>query len=119
MKSLPSKGTTALSAAALSAVLFSGSAAAVDLIGVHDLALKNDPILQAAAFRRDATGENERQAWANLLPTLGGSAGLNRGDTESTIKGGEFFPDVVRENDIDTESWGLDLNQVIYAHTHT
>ena len=43
-------------------------ALAVDLVGVHDLAVKNDPILQAAGFRREATDENERQAWANLLP---------------------------------------------------
>ena len=35
---------------------------AVDLIGVHDLAVKNDPALQAAAYRRDATGENMTQA---------------------------------------------------------
>ena len=35
---------------------------AVDLVGIHDLAVKSDPQLQAAAFRRQATGENERQA---------------------------------------------------------
>ena len=118
MTNLPTKGKIALSAAALSAALISGPAAAVDLMGVHDLALKNDPILQAAAYRRDATGENERQAWSSLLPTIGGSAGLNRGDTESTIKGKDFFPDVNRENDIDTENWSLDLNQVIYDQSN-
>lgn len=118
MSSLPRTGRIALSATALSAVLIAGPAAAVDLMGVHDLALKNDPILQAASFRRDAVGENERQAWSSLLPTIGGSAGLDRGDTESTIKGGGLFPDVTRENDIDTERWGLDLNQVIYDQSN-
>ena len=118
MPSLSKPGTSLLSVTALTTLLAAGPVAAVDLIGVHDLALKNDPVLQAAAFRRDATGENERQAWSNLLPTLGGSAGLNRGDTESTIKGLGQVPDITRENDIDTESWGLDLNQVIYDQSN-
>ena len=34
-----------------------GSASAVDLMGVHDLALKHDPILQAADYRREAIEE--------------------------------------------------------------
>lgn len=114
MISLSKPATSLLGVSALTTMLVAGPAAAVDLIGVHDLALKNDPVLQAAAFRRDATGENERQAFSSLLPTIGGSAGLNRGDTESTVKGGGLFEDITRENDIDNESWGLDLNQVIY-----
>ena len=32
---------------------------AVDLVGVHDLALKNDPRLRAAEYRREATAENK------------------------------------------------------------
>ena len=68
------------------AFLVSSPVFAVDLIGVHDLAVKNDPQLQAAAYRKDATGENKRQAWANLLPTLSGSAALNRGDSEISLR---------------------------------
>jgi len=60
-------------------------AMAVDLVGVHDLAIRNDPRLQAAAYRRDATGENKRQAWSNLLPTISGSAALNKGSNETSI----------------------------------
>ncbi len=86
---------------------------AVDLVGVHDLAVKNDPQLQAAAYRKDATGENERQAWSNLLPTLSGSASLNRGDTEVSVSG-----TVVSDNDIDNESYGLSLRQSLYAQSN-
>ena len=43
--------------------LFSSPVFAVDLVGIHDLAIKHDPALQAAAYRKDATGENTRQAW--------------------------------------------------------
>ena len=85
---------------------------AVDLIGVHDQAVNNDPQLQAAAFRRDATGENERQAWSNLLPTLSGSASMTQGNSETTIQGG------VSESDIDTESYGLDLRQSLYNQSN-
>ncbi len=85
---------------------------AVDLVGVHDLAVKNDPQLQAAAYRRDATGENERQAWSNLLPRLDGSAGYVQGDSETTIQG------QVSKSDIDTESYGLDLRQSLYAQSN-
>jgi hypothetical protein len=45
------------------AMLASPAAMAVDLVGVHDLALKSDPRLQAAEYRRQATAENKTQAW--------------------------------------------------------
>ncbi len=93
--------------------LISSPVFAVDLVGVHDLAAKSDPALQAAAFRRDATGENERQAWSNLLPTLSGSAGMNRGGSETSINGTK-----VDDSDSDTESWGLNLRQSLYAQSN-
>ena len=87
---------------------------AVDLIGVHDLAVKNDPALQAATYRRDATGENMTQAWSNLLPTISGSANMNRGSAETTFTG-EFenpedpdgdpvIADIVSDSDTDNRS---------------
>ena len=48
-------------------LLASPAALAVDLVGVHDLALKSDHRLQAAEYRRQATAENKTQAWANML----------------------------------------------------
>jgi len=88
---------------------------AVDLVGVHDLAIKSDPALQAAAYRREATGENTRQAWSNLLPSLGGSAGTTRGNTETSVS----YPGVDDDKrDVDTERWGLDLRQSLYAQSN-
>ena len=88
---------------------------AVDLVGVHDLAIKSDPALQAAAYRKEATGENKRQAWSNLLPSLSGSAGMTRGSTETSVS----YPGVEDDkSDTDTERWGLDLRQSLYAQSN-
>ncbi len=98
----------------MAAVFFISSPVfAVDLIGVHDLAVKNDPQLQAAAYRKEATGENKRQAWSNLLPTLSGGAAVNRGSSETSIAGS-----LVDDSDIDNESYRLDLRQSLYAQSN-
>jgi len=96
-------------AVALAGLLAASPTFAIDLIGVHDAALKNDPQLQAAGYRRDATGENKRQAWSNLLPSLTGSASVTRGNADTSIAGTQ-----VSSTDTDNQSWGLNLNQVIY-----
>ena len=83
---------------------------AVDLVGVHDLAAINDPELQAAAYRRDATGENKRQAWSNLLPTLSGFASITKGDSETAISGV-----TISESDIENKNLSLSLSQSLYA----
>ena len=98
----------------MTATLFiTAPAFAVDLVGVHDLAVKSDPQLQAAAYRREATSENERQAWANLLPTLSGGASINRGDSETSVGG-----TVVDNSDTSNESYRLDLRQSLYAQSN-
>lgn len=86
---------------------------AVDLVGVYDLAVKKDPALQAAAYRKEATGENKRQAWSNLLPSINGSGSVSRGDSKTSIQSIE-----VDNSDTDTESWGLDLRQSLYAQSN-
>jgi len=95
------------------ALFITAPAFAVDLVGVHDLAVKSDPQLQAAAYRREATSENERQAWANLLPTLSGGASINRGDSETSVGG-----TVVDNSDTSNESYRLDLRQSLYAQSN-
>jgi outer membrane protein len=98
----------------MAAIFFvSSPVLAVDLVGVHDLAIKNDPQLQAAAYRRDATGENKRQAWSNLLPTISGGAAINRGSNETSIAGR-----TVDDSDVDNESYRLDLRQSLYAQSN-
>jgi outer membrane protein len=97
------------------AVFISSPVFAVDLVGVHDLAIKNDPQLQAAAYRKEATGENTRQAWSNLLPSLNGSAATTRGNTKTSIS----YPGVEGDkSDTDTDRWGVDLRQSLYAQSN-
>jgi len=82
---------------------------AVNLDGVLDLALKNDPILRAAAYRRDAVGENKTQAVANLLPHLGASATYDRGKSKVTIAGTQ-----VSDSDTSNDNYGVSLRQSLY-----
>lgn len=84
-------------------------AQAVDLIGVHDMALKSDPILQAAEYRREAAGENKRQAWSALLPQLDLSGSLTKGDSDTAIMG-----QTISSVDTDNENYRLELRQALY-----
>ncbi len=112
----------------MACAVFGGLAAtganAVDLIGVHDSAARNDPQLLAAGYRRDATGENERLVYADMLPQLSGSASMTRGSSETFIDLSPFpFPEdepdsVQRDNDIDSENWGLTLSQSLYRQSN-
>ena len=96
--------------AALAGILAAPSALAVNLIGVHDLAVTNDPQLHAAAYRRDASGENTRQARSNFLPTLSASGSMTKGSSETSVSG----RGVVSDTDTDTENMGFSLRQTIY-----
>jgi outer membrane protein len=90
-------------------LLVSSPAMAVDLVGVHDLALKSDPRLQAAEFRRQATGENRKIARANLLPQIGARGSWNWGSNETKV------PELdIPDSDIDNRNYGLDLRQSLY-----
>ena len=105
------------------ALFITAPAFAVDLVGIHDLAVKSDPQLQAAAYRRQATSENERQAWSNLLPTLSGGATRYWGDSETNVSeinppDSEPIPAFTTKSDIDTESYRLDLRQSLYAQSN-
>lgn len=84
-------------------------ALAVDLVGIHDVAVKKDPQLRAAALRRDAAGENTDIAWANFYPQLSGSLSYDRGNNKLEIAG-QRLPDT----DIDRENYRLDLTQSIF-----
>ena len=94
---------------ALTVILAAPSVFAVDITGVHDLAVKNDPQLQAAMYRRDASNENRAQARSNLLPTLTASGSANRGDSQTSIAGVQ-----ISDTDSDNESIRLTLNQSLY-----
>ncbi len=94
-------------------VAASGPAWSVDLVGVHDLALQNDPRLRAAEYRREAVDENKTQAWANLLPNLSADAGVTRGSNQTDIAGTK-----VSDTDTDNETWSLTLRQSLYRQAN-
>ena len=94
-------------------LLLSSPALAVDLVGVHDLALKSDPQLQAAEYQRQATAENKAIARANLLPQLGASGRWNWGSTDTSVKGLGSS-----SNDTETTNFGLDLRQSLYRQAN-
>jgi outer membrane protein len=101
---------TTLTAAVL---LVSAPAPAADLVEVHDLALKSDPRLQAAAFRRDATGENRKIARANLLPQISAGGRWTWGESSTEIAGREL-PD----SDTDTRNLDATLRQTLYRQAN-
>ena len=98
---------------ALGCALMAQPVAAVDLVGVHDLALRNDPRLRAAEYRREATGENQTQAWANLLPDLSATGSMTRGGTQTSVGG-----TVVSDTDTDNESYRIELRQSLYRQAN-
>ncbi|MSQ99752.1 MAG: type I secretion protein TolC [Xanthomonadales bacterium] len=94
---------------AVCCLMATAPAFAVNLDGVLDLALKNDPRLRAAAYRRDAVAENKTQAVANLLPHLGASATYDRGNSKVTIADTE-----VSDSDVSNDSYSVWLRQSLY-----
>jgi outer membrane protein len=94
---------------ALTGLLAAPSVFAVDIVGVHNLAVQNDPQLRAASYRRDATNENRNQARSSLLPTLSISGTTTEGDSQTSVAGARF-----PSTDTDNENVSLNLSQTIY-----
>ncbi|MDX1379891.1 MAG: TolC family outer membrane protein [Xanthomonadales bacterium] len=99
---------------AAAGLLMASPAWAVDLMGVYELALQSDPRLQAAEYRREATGENKAIARANLLPQIGVGGTWSRGDSETDIPG---FDQTI-ESDIDTDNYRAELRQSLYRQAN-
>ena len=97
----------------ITGLVLAPAANAVDLVGVHDAAVNSDPQLRAAEYRRDASGENTKQARANFLPSINGSAAYSRGDSETSIAG-----TTISDVDTDTDSLNFSLVQTIYDHAN-
>jgi len=86
---------------------------AIDLVAVHDLALKSDPRLQAAEYRRDATGENRKIARANLLPQINAGGNWSWGESSTKIAG-QDLPD----QDTETTVYEASLIQSLYRQAN-
>ena len=99
-----------LTAATIAAL--STSAGAVDLMGVYELAVSNDPQIRAAERRLDASEIETKLARANFLPEI--NATLQRtpiGNSQPKIAGVDLD-----ENDIDSENYSVNLTQSLYDH---
>jgi len=97
-----------LAAATLAAL--AGPAAAVDLMGVYELASSNDPQIRAAERRLDAAEIETRLARANFLPNINST--LQRtpiGSSQPKIAGVDL-----PENDIDSENYSIQLTQSLF-----
>ncbi len=95
------------------ALMLSSPAMAVDLVGVHDLAAKNDPRLKAAEYRREAVGENKNIARANLLPQIGASGSWTWGTSKTKVPGIDI-PDA----DVSNRNYGAQLRQSLYRQAN-
>jgi outer membrane protein len=90
----------------------SAPAAAVDLLGVYELASSNDPQIRAAERRLDAAQLETDLARANFLPQINST--LQRtpvGESQPKIAGVEL-----QENDIDTENYSVNLTQSLFDY---
>jgi outer membrane protein len=94
-------------------LVFSSPAMAVDLVGVHDLAAKNDPRLRAAEFRRESVGENKNIARANLLPQIGASGSWTKGNSKTKVPGID-----IPDSDTDNRNYGAQLRQSLYRQAN-
>jgi outer membrane protein len=93
--------------------LVSGTANANELLRIYDLALKNDTVLEAAGFGRDAGSEVKPQALAALLPQIG--AGYSKGRVhEETTPSNPLLRGSGGTSDYNTSNLSLTLNQTVF-----
>jgi len=94
---------------ALVLALGSGPLAAVNLVGIYELAQVYDAELQAAEQRLAAAGEAPVQARAALLPSIVASGSKTLGAASATFAGRDINP-----ADTDQEVYRISLSQSLY-----
>ena len=101
-------------------------AAAKDLQGVFDDAVKNDPVIRQADANRLATREARPQAWSAVLPQLNGTANILRDHSSGyqdqvTEVNNPPQPVVVplpETIDTTTTGWALNLRSNLFSWTN-
>lgn len=88
-----------------------GAASANELLRIYDLALKNDTVLEAAAYSRDAGSEAKPQALAALLPQV--AAGYSKSRSYDDITSSNPFARSGTSN-YNSSSLSLTLNQAVF-----
>jgi outer membrane protein len=107
--------------------LISASAYSEDLLTIFDQAVVNDPLVREAEFTRKATREARPQAWAALLPQVGGSWSKTKSDSSGTSIQDRLVNDpnspgsfiIQSENaggdqTFDQTEWGVQLRQSVF-----
>ena len=84
--------------------------AAVDLLGVYELASTNDPQIRAAERRLESAAFGEAIARANLLPSINANVNKTIGESSTEIAGVTIVDEVFN----DTERLSINLRQSIY-----
>jgi len=101
---------------ALAFALLPATAAAEDLLQTYEMARAGDPQFSAAESSRLFTREGAVQARAAMLPQLGGSASIDRSESESSgtqVFGSQLFPSN-SDSERTTRSVGVQLSQVVF-----
>ena len=102
----------------LTAMSCSGLSQAGSLVDVYELALKNDPTLQAAEASFKAGQEIKKQAISQLLPQINGSARYSESDQTGSNK--QYFsesfspPETNRDLEAETTAYAISLTQNLF-----
>jgi outer membrane protein len=105
----------------LSLLCLCAAAQAEDLLAVYDSAVSNDPQIREAEALRLAAREARPQAWANVLPSVSGSAARSRSWSDGTGSQDIFLDGQIRstatggKGTSDTDSWRLDIRQNVFS----
>lgn len=100
------RGKTVLLSLALCLPL---SAAAVDLVALHDVAVQQDAELQAAYYRMSSGNKLTNIAWANYYPQISGRFTRSYGNNESSVNDQRQA-----DSNIDSRNFSLNLTQSIF-----
>jgi outer membrane protein len=101
----------------------SGTAAAKDLVGVYEDALKSDPQIRQADANRLAAREARPQAWAAVLPQLSGTLSTTRQKQDGTEGSLSFDPTTGAPFPVTTpivqnstaKTWALNLRENVFS----
>ena len=101
----------------------SSAAAAKDLVGVYEDALKSDPQIRQADANRLAAREARPQAWAAVLPQVSGTLSMTR-DKQDGTEGNLSFDQVTGApipvtapfvTNATTKQWALSLRENVFS----
>lgn len=102
--------TLLLAALATASINVQAATAGLDLLGVYNLALKNDPQLAGAKAQMKAAQEKTSQSRASLLPSLSLSANSQYNKSTTEMRGG--IPD--SQDNYNSHGWGATLSQPLF-----